>query len=324
MWDILDTNGQRVATMDPSGTPEQLRECLRHTFRMRYEGNRAPMGIFLHAMGWLGSDPVGRAAVLNEFIAWARTHPDVWFVSLGAAADFMRDPRPAAAAGDFPPFVTAVTARIPTNEVQTRQYTEGYLRCCSEPPPRFPLPDTVYLHYAAFPGGTATVQALEQWTDGFKARLTLTGAPDEAAEEWRASFTLEGAHITWFSDVHYVQDGARVTLGPSGSARGLGAGAVLTREFGGTRTSGVVVADAQIELRRVEPIRPDVRWCQTLSDGQVRLEWTDAGYGYVVQTAAGNLPDAPWDDLPPIYGVTSRILPTPTNTPVFFRVRTAP
>lgn len=90
MWNIQDATGVTVASMDPLGDPYELYKL---QFDERYDGNRAPLGIFLHA-AWLLADPT-RADRLNQFLEYAMSKENVFLVTVSQVLDWMKNPVPA-------------------------------------------------------------------------------------------------------------------------------------------------------------------------------------------------------------------------------------
>lgn len=91
MHNIQDATGATVASMDPLGDPLEL---FTRGFDQRYNGNRAPMGIFIHA-AWLIADPT-RADKLNQFLEYAMTKENVFLVTVNQVLEWMQNPVPAA------------------------------------------------------------------------------------------------------------------------------------------------------------------------------------------------------------------------------------
>jgi peptidoglycan/xylan/chitin deacetylase (PgdA/CDA1 family) len=90
MWNVQDATGMSVASMDPVGDLYTLYKTM---FDQRYNGNRAPLGIFFHAarlIGW----PEGMDE-LNRFIEYAMTKENVWLVTASQAMDWVKNPVPA-------------------------------------------------------------------------------------------------------------------------------------------------------------------------------------------------------------------------------------
>jgi len=75
--------------MDPiPGDNNEVFKLFQEHLLQRYNGNRAPFGIWLHP-SWLSD---GRAEVLHRFIEWARRLPDVWFVTGTQLIEYMKSP----------------------------------------------------------------------------------------------------------------------------------------------------------------------------------------------------------------------------------------
>ena len=49
LWKLLDANDKPYSTMDPPGSYAQLSALFHNNFTNRYEGNRAPLGLYLQA-----------------------------------------------------------------------------------------------------------------------------------------------------------------------------------------------------------------------------------------------------------------------------------
>lgn len=54
MWTLTTATNSPMDTMDYVGTYNSLYEAFTRMFNSRYNGNRAPFGIFLHA-GWFAT-----------------------------------------------------------------------------------------------------------------------------------------------------------------------------------------------------------------------------------------------------------------------------
>ncbi|EFN50750.1 hypothetical protein CHLNCDRAFT_59447 [Chlorella variabilis] len=90
MWNIQDKTGVTVASMDPLGDAYEL---YKDEFDKRYNGNRAPLGIYIHA-AWIIADPA-RAEMVNQFLEYAMTQPNVFLVTASQVLDWMKNPVPA-------------------------------------------------------------------------------------------------------------------------------------------------------------------------------------------------------------------------------------
>jgi hypothetical protein len=60
-------------------------------------GNRAPMGIYVHSP-WFTAD---NTQALKQFVSYALSLPDVWFVTARQAVEYMKAPVPKSQMGSF-------------------------------------------------------------------------------------------------------------------------------------------------------------------------------------------------------------------------------
>ncbi|KAF8931781.1 hypothetical protein BGZ58_007408 [Dissophora ornata] len=83
------------AQLDASA--ETVAGWLRKNFDRHYQGDRAPFGIYLHPVH------VGNATQLyNDFFSYAKSFPDVWFVTNQQLLQWMQNPVPASQMADQP------------------------------------------------------------------------------------------------------------------------------------------------------------------------------------------------------------------------------
>lgn len=79
--------------MDPyAGFPDRLRKSLRLGFDERYNGNRAPFGLYLHR-GPLAAYAEWTAE-LRSFLEDAMSRPDVWMITMRGLIEWMKNPVP--------------------------------------------------------------------------------------------------------------------------------------------------------------------------------------------------------------------------------------
>lgn len=130
LWSQLNASGQVVAAMDPGGSDAEVLATLQYNFTARHSGHRAPMGLFLHGGSW-----TARSAVLGEFIDWALAHPDTWFVSMRAAADYTRAPCDRTVAVAFAPCMTRTHMPHPATDSLATSFSKGTVNACGARPP---------------------------------------------------------------------------------------------------------------------------------------------------------------------------------------------
>ena len=92
LWMFYDTLNNEVGAMDPAaGDDSLLQEVLEFTFQKRYNGNKCPLGLFMHA-GQLGLP--GRRQILTTFLQEKLKLPDVWMITMRGLIEWMRNPVP--------------------------------------------------------------------------------------------------------------------------------------------------------------------------------------------------------------------------------------
>ena len=92
--------------MDPFNEPtpqnptpmDQIGANYRTAFDLRYNGDRAPFGVYVHPV-WLGKaqpptipDGAAKAKMINDFIDWALAKKDVWMITNAQLIEYMKDP----------------------------------------------------------------------------------------------------------------------------------------------------------------------------------------------------------------------------------------
>lgn len=100
MWTIYKTDGRVAANMDPhKGQTDStaLYTLLMHNFEARYHGNRAPLGLFLHASTIRRKDHA--IAGYRRFLRELSARGDVWIVTTRGLVEWMRRPVPSARMG---------------------------------------------------------------------------------------------------------------------------------------------------------------------------------------------------------------------------------
>ncbi|KAL4424144.1 hypothetical protein ABPG75_001445 [Micractinium tetrahymenae] len=120
MWNIQDSTGVTLASMDPTGDPYELYKL---QFDERYNGNRAPLGIYLHA-AWLIADG-SRADKLNAFLEYAMSHDNVFLVTVSQVLDWMKNPVPASQYSPTCPSEDELLAQLPAGTTLCVMPNEG-------------------------------------------------------------------------------------------------------------------------------------------------------------------------------------------------------
>jgi hypothetical protein len=122
------------------------------TFNDRYNGNRAPMGFYIHP-AWASDD--GRIGAFNEFADWALAQSNVWFVTNQQLLAWVSNPVAATTSSNFapcpvkPPGTTEVCdgwdndndGLVDEGVMRSCSYNEGsFSTCASACPATYPKP----------------------------------------------------------------------------------------------------------------------------------------------------------------------------------------
>lgn len=91
LWAAADAAGRPIASMDPAG---DAYEIYKRELGWRLGGNRAPLGLFLHAGAESAPE---RIAQLRKFVQYAAAQKDVCFVTNQQLLAWMAQPVPASA-----------------------------------------------------------------------------------------------------------------------------------------------------------------------------------------------------------------------------------
>jgi len=327
MWSLLDTQGFYLCTMDapPGYDYDEVLDLYKRNFTNHYEGNRAPMGVFLHEH-WI-TRKLWRVDAINEFIEWALTHDDVWFVSTHALVEYMRTPVDAASAAAFPPFITTPRTIAPTSAVVTCTYTNGVFHTCGECPPVYPMPDTIYKKAGPATGGVAWIEITQPYGDSYGAHLVVSNPTDKAIINWPASFTVGAGEVTefWGNGTGTVS-GSLVQTYPSDlESRRLDPGETDYVGFWVENTGGITnVANLQVDFQSMIPQTPVLERVTCERNNRVRAEWDDSAPGYRLYFTT-NLQLTGWQSLADVYGRTAFATSLPPDTAtVYFRLKALP
>ncbi len=321
---LLDTNGVEQCTMDCAGTPEEFLALLQRNFLERYNGNRAPLGIFLHTY-WFTNQPQNVSA-LSDFIAWAQAWPDVWFVSTHALVEFMKNPVSAAAATSFPPFVTSVKEICPDEEIATCVYTMDTFRTCGECPPAYPKPDTIFTDPLVTTSGAVWIEITEQYANSYGAHLGVSNNTDRTMADWVVTFDIPHGYLDSLWSGRSETNGRTVTVRPLGTRRPIRAGETQTNIGFWVSNSGGnnYVSNLTVRLVDLTPKRPKIDKTRHDEHGNVAMNWDNDQPGYRLMFTT-NKDLSGWQPWAEIYGRTSHVAAIPPEfEAAFFRLQALP
>ncbi|MDD4735931.1 MAG: polysaccharide deacetylase family protein [Kiritimatiellae bacterium] len=295
VWSLFDTNGIVLPdAMDPPDEYEACMQSLKYTFLQRYTGNRAPMGLFLHAQNtnqWLQRNPWAVDAI-NEFMEWTATNYEyVWWVSVGDLAAFMRNPTNAAGCLSYAPFQT-VTHAIPPDEDVTRcVYTNGLVSTCADCPPAYPSPGTVYVDFGVMTGGVLGVQVSTAEYARIRVDLMVSNNLAVDAASWhvvihtRTNRQVVGKYGGLYT-IRQLSDVQEIVIEPALWMRPLYSGENETNVY--FVLDGLETNDVQcfsFSLLQLVPQRPRILGAACNDAGEVVLSWDDSAYGYAIESS---------------------------------------
>jgi peptidoglycan/xylan/chitin deacetylase (PgdA/CDA1 family) len=148
MVDWIGDDGNACAMMDQClpnpDTPEKVLSLMKRNFLRSYEGNRAPVGMFVHA-AWLTELFPGHKEGYAAFLDYLGTLNDVYIVSVQKAIEWFKTPTPLATIKEFKPWQvtekpgTCAARSCPFPADKTPFGSERYMTQCKNPcPPYYP------------------------------------------------------------------------------------------------------------------------------------------------------------------------------------------
>lgn len=302
LW-VQFTNTTAVTTMDP---PEALSSndvvaLWKTNFLSRYNGNRAPYGVFLHASTadqWLSSpsNSAWRVGAVRDFIGWALTQPDTWFISCRDLVDYMLAPVPASAAAASPPFMTPERIPFPTSQISRCSYPgSSTFSVCGACPPVAPNLTNTYLGFVPMDGGTASLNVVSQDTTYAWCELVISNDTPQRVYDWSARFTVSGGAVQRLYDATWTQTDDRIDAVARQYNRQIVSGSALVVTFRVLRSGGAVTfgdVSSAVFCLGPQPILLDI---QPLPDSsEWRIFWDDNAYQYSVERTTNLLPPQAW------------------------------
>jgi len=330
LW-VQFTNEVHCSTMDPPEwmSSNQVVELWRTNFLARYNGNRAPYGIFLHATStnqWLGDSPLlaARTGALRDFIAWALSHPDTWFITCRDLAEFMLDPVAASEAHDHPSFQTPERTPFPDANVVRCSYPGTHtLSVCGECPPAAPAYTNAYLGLVPAPGGTASFNIVSQNASYAWCTMTVSNNVASRRYDWAVAFSVSGGLVGGLHDAVWSQDGEHVVAQAKQYNEQIAAGAARTLTFRITRTGGAVkFHDEEVALYALGQLPVYLKIERESDPAGWELSWNDDAHVYDVESSTNLLMPAAWSTV--TNGLCQPRLvqpPASDGAPRFFRVK---
>jgi len=311
MWSILDTQGFYIATMNIPGDYTNILGLLKLNFTNHYEGNRAPMGIFLHEH-WLAEKSY-RIDAINDFITWALAHSNVWFVSTHALVEYMKNPMDTTSVSAFPPFITTPRWIDPDNTEITCVYTTDQFKTCGVCPPAYPMPDTIFHNKEPVPGGTAWVEITEWYKTCYGGHFVISNNTDKTMIDWTGHFSINIGEVTSFWNGTGTVVGTEIRLFPHLSEKVLNPGETAYIGFwvdhSASRYGIENVTPTGYGLKPKQPTLGTI----DLNDDQLTTRWNNTSPGYQLMFTT-NRSLINWQSIANVYGRTSNTTALPPGS----------
>jgi peptidoglycan/xylan/chitin deacetylase (PgdA/CDA1 family) len=316
MWNLVEPDGSRLHNMDPTGTREELVALFKHNLLSRYNGNRAPMGIWLHASPFLNTNE--NVAAMNEFLEWALEIPDVWVVGVGNAVDWMKNPVASATVLAESSLTNAIYETIPDAEAFQVNFAFGPVRAITQPL-AYPDYHTVFLEQMEVPDVVVEFVPTSIWGASFQAELHVTHNHPVPFSNWQIILDLGDAELTgaWNGAVYRQLDDGTYLLGPSSSGSNIPQGqtTVATMGITGSPDDLISISGSFYTAGYVDPV---LSVESTADPNTLRLTWNKTSSIYDLEVAANS--DGPWSLQQTIYGKEYVEVERP-NGDAFFRLR---
>jgi len=301
MWSMVEPDGSRQHNMDPAGSREELVALFKHNLLSRYNGNRAPMGIWLHASPFLNTDE--NVSAMNEFLEWALELPDVWVVGVGTAIDWIKNPTPASSVLAEGTLGSQTYEPIPNEDAYQVSFPFGPVRAIV-PPLAYPDYHTVFLQEMEVQDVTVEIVAPSQASGYFQAELRVSHNHSTPFVNWQIYVALGDATLgsAWDgADYQQLSDGTYLFVPgwkgvdiPAGQTPVATLGITGNSEDVGPATGTFYIAGYPTPVLAIQSSDdPDT----------LQLSWNKTSSIYDLEVAASN--EGPWSLLQTIYGKES-------------------
>lgn len=315
MWNLLE--GETPHNMDPPGDKESLLALFKDNFLMRYEGNRVPVGIWLHATAWLSD--ADRRDALNEFLEWALEFPDVWVVGVGTYVDWVQNPVTAQEVADQGLFSTRTHEAVPEEETFFNVFSQGSFRSVGKRAAAYPTLTSAWMSNLPVGGVTVSLVVVSQWSTGFQAQVVVQHEHDVPLATWGIEFDPGDVEMgtMWGLGTYQLVDGiVRVT--PGGASSSIAQGETVVATFGGIGDPDTLGSPAG-SFAAAGFRTPFLSVERGQAAGLVRLRWDRTAPMYELQYSP-DLSNGSWGTIQTIHGNNEVVL-IPEGSSAFYRIR---
>ena len=287
------SNTTAIITTDPSDafTTAEVAAIWRTNFLARYQGNRAPYGIFLHASTsdqWLSKpdQSAERIAALKDFIEWALLHPDTWFITCRDLIEFMKAPVEASQAAVHPSFQTPERTPFPPSEIQRCSYPgHSTFRVCGACPPAPPTYTNAFFDFIPMAGGSVELNIVSQDAAYVWCELVVTNDTPNRMYNWEARFAVEGGTVQQLYDATPRQHGRQIVASARQYNSQLLAGGRRVITFRVKRNGKEVsIGEASVAAYGLGPKPVRIGLQRLHAPSRWQLSWDDNAYMYSVES----------------------------------------
>ncbi len=340
MWLLYERDGSRhPEEMDPVGTRASLVQLFKDNFLHRYEGNRVPLALWLHAATWLGSPAAPQqdnVDALNEFLAWALQKPNVWVVGISKAVNWMRHPLPAGEAAASGMLNPDTYPPVPASAAISNAFSKGHFRSVGNRALHYPAPATVFdrvqQRQQQVAGVELEIVATDIWSPGsrptgFQGQIRIRNNSEQTVEDWSVFWTPGAFEISgmWGDfGMEALPDG-RILLQKhswNGAPHEIPAGGLLTASFGAIGDPDALGSlDGSFSATVSKP-PPFQAALSTAATGELHFRWDRNAPIYHLQQTT-DLLNGPWETIQTVYGRTELRMPIPEHPhhSVFYRIQ---
>ena len=296
MWRLKE--GETYHAMDPGGSRESLFNVFKENLQTRYDGNRAPMGIWLHAETWLNTETT---AALSDFLDWALKKEDVWVVSLSSLADWMFDPISSADIVASEVFFTPTFQPVPESETFFVEYDGKGVRTIHEQAPAYPAPGSIFLRSLPAPEISYRIEITSNWDSGFQADVIVDNPTPNNLVVWSVDLHLGNAEITsdWGPAAASPGAGDELRLKPSGGDPTLLPGTNVIFSFVASGTpDDLVVNNGRFARTGYPATRAAI---SRGPEGALSLQWDRTAPAFRIEKSATLMPGS-WEEVDVVHG----------------------
>lgn len=316
MWMLLGENNTSH-NMDPSGSREELLELFQSNLLARYHGNRAPMGIWLHASQWLPNDD--NVSAMNDFLEWALQMPDVWVVGTSSLVDWMKNPVSAEQALVDGTLTRPSMTPIPQSDAYSVSFSNGTIVAVNRPL-AYPTASSIFTESLSVDNVILELIPTNVWQASFQAEIHVTHTSPTPLSGWSIRLDIGEATLLggWDNAAVNLQEDGSVLLTPNWYGTDLPTGGfhLATVSIAG-QPEDIAGLSGNFLTNRMP--KPNIILQRDNDPGQLRLKWDRTASIFDIEFSSTLAADD-WTVIDRVYGLTEKVLPI-NGEKGFYRIR---